>query len=199
MPASPAVIAHRDAIGVGGQWAFHLVDFGPALARWGHLPKADLLTLIPCLDMEHRGGVCPLGFSHPVRDVYGKNTVVAVPKKSIVGQMVGAASPTSLAVTRICTGTSADPTAQSLEQLVVETYRTSPTDVFATGGDLQAQVFWYFGSSQANAGVDLQEHGVLIGGATDTPGTGKLFARFLQQFSKTIAVNASGSYLLTVS
>lgn len=199
MAQAPAIISHRDGLGIAGAWAFHVVDFSRELARWGHLPPAELAKAIPCLDMEHRGGVCPLGLTHSTRALAGRNTVVAVPKKSIVGQMVDAVGPTSLAVTRICTGTSADPTAQSLEQLVVETYRTSPTDVFPTGGDLQAQVFWYFGSSQANAGVDLQEHGVLIGGANDTPGTGKLFARFLQQFSKTIAVNASGSYLLTVS
>lgn len=199
MALSATEIKGGGTLGFKADFAFHLVDLRREIARWGHLPPAELAKAIPCMDLEHRHGVCPLGFDHSVRDVQGHNTAVKVPKQSLIYQLTGTPGPTSLLVTRIATGTSADATAQSMTQLGVETYRKAPSDCFPTGGDLQMQVFWYFGSSEANAGVDLQEHGVLIGGATDTPGSGSLGFRFLQQFGKTTGINASGSYLLNAA
>jgi hypothetical protein len=68
--------------------------------------------------------------------------------------------------------------------------KTSPTAL---------SVFWFFGTAVANSVSDLQEWGVFAGGATGTPGSGKLVARFLQQFNKTVSKTVSGQYDLSLT
>ncbi|MNT83902.1 hypothetical protein D3C72_2238420 [compost metagenome] len=107
--------------------------------------------------------------------------------------MVGNSSPLDLLITYIAAGTSADPTDPTETQLFVETYRDIPTFLDDIT-DTQAQCNWYFGPNVGNAGANLQEWGIMAGGATSTPGSGVMIARFLQLFDKVFGKAASGMY-----
>lgn len=182
-------LKNADALGIQGNYRITRIDFAAELRR-GEAP--------PCIDMEHRHGLCPLGLSHAVEDYEGHNTIVTSLKESLINQATGAAAGLNLLVTRIATGTDASATLAAQTQLGAEFFRDVPTSLQKVTA-LQLQAFWYFGTTQANAASDLQEWGILAGGATGVAGSGTMLARFLQRFAKNSGTTASGQYTLTVA
>lgn len=180
---------HEDKLGIRGEYVIAVVDFGRELRR-GEMPS--------CFDLEHRLGRCPHGHRHQVEHHEGRNTIVRSLRQAITDRLVGNPGPLDLLITRVAAGTSSAPTVPTATQLTVETYRKAPSDRLQLSPE-QVQVYWFFGATEANAGVDLHEHGVLAGGATDTPGSGTLIGRFLQQFAKDATKTASGGYTATLS
>lgn len=204
------LIKHRDGVGVGGVGRIVGVNFWPEIkGAIAHLERQNLrqvadidpeevrrilLSVCPCWEMEHRLGVCPLGLTHRIEDHGAKNAVTRYYTKSIIDQMVGNASPTSLLITRIATGTSSDDTDITEDALFAETYRDTLTALDDTS-DTTCEAYWFFGPLRANAGVQLQEWGIMAGGAGDLPGSpGIMIARFLDPFNKNIGTAANGNY-----
>lgn len=180
---------HEDKQGIRGEYLIAVVDFGRELRR-GEVPS--------CFHLEHRMGVCPHGHQHRVEHHAGRNTIVRSLREGVVDRLTGELSPLDLLITRVAAGTSSALTAATDTQLGVETYRKAPSDRLKLSPE-QAQVYWFFSATEANAGVDLQEHGIFAGGATDTPGSGTMLARFLQTFAKDATKTASGGYTATLA
>lgn len=181
------MMLHSGQVSLRGEYRIAVVDFKRELRR-GETPS--------CFHLEHRGGQCPHRHDHRVEYHEGRNTIVRSLRQAIVDRMVGNPSPLDLLVTRVATGTSSGPTAQTATQLTTESFRKAPSDILALSQE-QVQVYWFFSATEANAGVDLQEHAILAGGATNTPGSGVMLARFLQVFAKDSTRTASGSYTAT--
>lgn len=179
---------HEDKMGIRGEYVIAVVDFGQELRR-GEVPS--------CFGLEHRLGVCPHAHRHQVEHHEGRNTIVRSLREAITDRLVGEPTPLDLLITRVATGTSSAPTLATDTQLGVEFYRKAPSDRLKLSPE-QTQIYWFFSALEANAGVDLQEHGVFAGGATDTPGSGVLIGRFLQQFAKNATRTASGGYTATL-
>ena len=203
------LMKHHDTVGLGGVGRLVKVDFWPEIrSAADYLRRAErkrpmpldeaevrrvLLSVCPCWNMEHRLGVCPLGLTHRTEDREAKNTVTTALKKSVIDQMVGNVSPTSLLITYIAAGTSSAATSPASTTLDVEAYRDAPT-YLADATDTQAQVFWYFGPDKANTGSLLHEWGIFGGGATVTANSGIMLARFIDTFDKNIGTAANGQY-----
>lgn len=182
------------AVGLAGEFRLVSIDFGRELTRTHNgRPAAPP----DCLGLEHRHGVCPLGLAHGYHEQVGRNTIVAAPKTSIIDQLTNTGTPMSLRVTAVAAGTSADATTAGLTQLVQEQYRAAPTEVIKASAS-KATVFWFYGTTVANAASTLQEWGILGGGATTTANTGTLIGRFLSPFAKDATKTLSGQYDLTV-
>lgn len=195
--------AYRDDLRLQGEYELIRVDYAKELGLAARHPLAErasiLAELAPCIGVEHRHGVCPCGLRHDMKRMAGKNTIVDALRQSIVNQFSNV-SATSLIVTEIATGTSNAATTSGMTQLTVEFYRAAPSSVVA-GSPVTTQViaYWFFGTSVANAGSNLQEWGIMAGGATATPGSGTMIARFLQAFAKNSLTTASGQYTLNIS
>ena len=195
-----------------GAYALHLLDLSREQRRaqyaaralemdgiFGQLAEARLIAdgfLPSCYLKEHRHGICPDGHHHPTKETRGHNTIVRSLRESICLQMTGLGTPISLAITMLGFGTSADPTAQTQTQLVVETYRKAPSDRLNPSVN-SVQIYGNLTASEGNAGSNLQEYGIFAGGATSTPSSGTMIARFLQDFDKNSGNIASLSYLAT--
>lgn len=194
------VIEARDRWGFKTRFDLFLIDYRKELERWGHLTGEALRQAMPpCWNMEHRLGLCPFGLCHQVQHVHGHNTIVRGPKESIVKRMSSTpGGAMDLQITMVATGTSSAATAQTDTQLAAEFFRKAPTDNFPLAPDA-LQVFWNFTASEANAGSALQEHGMIAGGATATPGSGSMLSRFLQTYAKNAGNTGSGAYSLTVT
>lgn len=208
------LLKNQDALGLRGEYRIVRVNFWPEIkSAVAHIDKMKrrqigqvdpeetrriLASVCPCWEMEHRMGVCPLGLSHATQDREGHNTITTALKKSVIDQLVGNGSPTSLLISRIATGTSSAATDVSQTTLFAETYRDIPT-YLAPASSTQAQAFWYFPTTVANAGSMLQEWGIFGGGATSTANSGVLLARFLNPFDKNSGSAASGSYALSTT
>lgn len=209
-----AILKHADRIAVHGDYLIHRVDFSPLLVpALDHLRRLDLRQpapisdadramilrwFVPCYEMEHRHGVCPLGLDHSVEDSEGHNTIVTSLKQSIIDQATGQDSSLDLTITYIATGTSSVATTSDMTQLDAEYYRDVPTYLSKVSAT-QGQAFWYFGPGVANAGSDLQEWGIMAGGATSSSGSGTMIARFLQTFTKNSGTAVNGQYTLNVA
>lgn len=202
----------KDTMSGEGRYFMVLVDYGaeirratqlaPSLANrmhWDQLAKRQLIAdgfLPSCFDLEHRDGICPHGHQHPMHEVQGKNTIVQALRASVTNQMTGNAAPTNLLITQVAIGTSADPTAASMVQLVAEFFRKAPTDRLNPTPD-QVQIYANLTASEGNAPSNLQEFGIMAGGASGIAGSGTMLARFLQNFPKNSGNTASISYLAT--
>ena len=183
-PARPALVeVYTPRPGVG---QIYEVDYSRELRR-GIRP--------PCIDMEHRRGVCPLGLDHRVEEHEAHNTLTDSYREGIVDAILGTTGPVSLLVTRVAAGTSAVVTTTDMTQLVHEIYRAAPVGLEKISAT-QATVFWFFGVNVANA--LLQEHGILAGAASSIAGSGKMIARFLLPIDNT-GKTLSGQYDLTIA
>lgn len=152
-----------------------------------------------CIEKEHRNGVCPDGHKHEaIEERHDPNTVMNVLRTSVIDQLTGTGTPDDLLITMIGCGTSADANDVTDTLLTTEYYRAAPTDLIKTG-PTTLSVFWFFGTGVANSVSDLQEWGIFADGATSTANTGKLVARFLQQFNKTATKTVSGQYDLSLT
>jgi hypothetical protein len=183
------------AFALSGEFRLVSIDFGRELTRTHNARPA---APPDCLELEHRHGVCPLGLSHHFHEQLGRNTIVLAPKESIIDQVTNTGTPMSLRVTAVAAGTSPDATNTGLTALVLEAYRAAPTEVIKVSTS-KATVFWFYGTSVANAVNPLQEWGIMGGGATTTVPSGKLIGRFLSTFAKDATKTLSGQYDLTVN
>jgi hypothetical protein len=192
-----------DKLALRGEYLITRADFSRELALAARHPLIErpriLAELAPCIDLEHRGGVCPMGHTHGMQVYEGHNTIVTVLRQSIINQLVGN-SATNLLITQIAAGTSSTATLITMTQLAAEYYRTAPSSA-QPGSPVttQALAYWFFGTAVANAGSDLQEWGIMAGGATSGAGTGSALARFLQAFTKNNLTTASGQYTLNIA
>ena len=182
------------AFGLSGEFRLVSIDFGRELTRSHNGRQA---APPDCLGLEHRHGACPLGLTHGYHEQVGRNTIVLAPKTSIIDQLTNTGTPMSLRATAVATGTSASATTPDRTQLFAETYRAAPTEVIKASTS-KATVFWFYGTTVANAGLTLQEWGIFGGGATTTAGSGTLIGRFLSPFAKDATKTLSGQYDLTV-
>lgn len=214
-----ADIKMRDSFGIRGEYVLHTIDFSRELRKCKHLldrASADALIkgiknpetfahdlaiasghLPACFNLEHRDGICPFGNLHPHETSQGTNTVVRSERQSITNQLTGISPAMNLLITQVACGTAADPTAQTMTQLVVETFRKAPSDRLMPSPE-SAQIYWNYTATEANAGVNLQEFAMVADGGTATPGSGSIIARFLQLFAKNAGNIGSGSYLQTL-
>jgi hypothetical protein len=196
-----AIITARDTFAMWGEYALHKADYSKAIAVADHFPAHEraiiLAEIAPCMEMEHRHGVCPLGVNHAIESVEGRNTIMNCFKASIINQFAALAFD-SLAVTYIATGTNSTATDPTLSQLNVEIHRAVPSSVIQ-GSPIYSQGlgYWFFGTGVANA--TLQEWGICAASAGAGAGSGKVIARFLQLFAKTSLNTASGQYTLNLA
>lgn len=166
----------------------------------GRLVRIDYRKMLdaPCMGLEHRGGVCPCGIDHAIEDETVSNTILTSLKTSIISQMTGFGTPTALRILQIATGTSSAATTAGMPTLGAECYRLTPSETIPTGAGLSLTAFWFLGATVANVPSDLQEWGIFGGGATSSPNSGTMLARFLQQKTKNGTTTLSGQYDFTV-
>lgn len=196
-----AIISNLDTFAMRGEYALHKADYSAAIAVADHFPHSErariLAELAPCMEMEHRHGVCPLGVDHAMESAEGRNTIMNCFKASLINQFANVAAD-SLVVTEIACGTNNTATDVTQTQLNVEYYRAAPSSVIPGSPTYsQALGYWFFGTGVANA--TLQEWGICAAGAGAGAGSGKVIARFLQLFAKTSLNTASGQYTLNLA
>lgn len=157
----------------------------------------EIVSVPSCYHLEHRRGVCPHGHTHEsVVRQYQQNTVLNNFFGAIADQLTGAAS-IDLEITRVALGLSSDPTTLTMNQLVSEFYRTTPTVIKQAPNVVVT--FFFLGPLDGNPPSQYQEYCVLADGATDTPATGKALYRWLAVFDKNANNQLSGSHTLTMT
>ena len=180
-------------------WRRELKDYGRAqvrLSRSSFSPARITRELAayrpPCIDLEHRGGVCPLGLAHDVEEARTVNTVVDAFYSTVIDHLQGTDT-TSLAATYVAAGTDGSTTTAGMTGLGAESYR----DVW-TGQEEQSttSLVNYFFFSTAVANYYLHEFGAFAGTASATPDSGLLVGRWLFDFDKDATKTLNGQYII---
>lgn len=189
-----------DRFAVQGDAVIHQVSFAREIASLSKLTRGMsdegaremLRHALPCVDLEHRWGVCPHGHAHDRRDVEVRNTVMDAFYGILLDGFLGTGTTSQLA-TYVAAGTAGTASTNADAALGAEFYRAPPTDrqhpAVTTG-----VVYFFFGTTVANA--FLHEFGIFVGAATATPGSGLLAARWLADFNKDNTQTLNGQYSL---
>lgn len=155
----------------------------------------EIVSAPSCFHLEHRGGVCPHGHTHACVTRYS-NTVLNNFFGAVTDQMAGIAS-IDLEITRVAFGLANDVTTPTMNQLVSEFYRVTPTVIKQAPNVVVT--FFFLGPLDGNPPSQYQEYALLADGATDTPGDGKALIRWLAVFDKNANNQLSGSHTLTLT
>lgn len=152
-----------------------------------------LAQVAPCIHLEHRGGICPLGRRHDVRHVHLSNTVMDGFYGAILDQFCGVASPADLGADYVAAGTASTATTNGLTQLGSEYYRAVYTDR-QRPLTTQGVIYFFFGQTVAN--TYLHEFAVFAGAATGAANSGLMVCRWLFDFNKDSSTTLNGQYTL---
>ncbi len=201
--------AQRDGIALRGdlilhptRWARELRDFDRYMAM---LPYKKLITepdqvrrelaalAPPCIDLEHRNGVCPHGQSHDTDEVLLTNTVMDGLYTAILGQFAGVVGSADLAADYVAAGIASTANTNLLTTLGSEYYRAVYTDR-QVPSTTSAAVYFFYGTSVAN--TYLHEFAVFCGAATAAANSGTMACRWLFDFNKSAADTLNGQYLI---
>lgn len=193
----------RDDFDFVGDLVLHPISWAEEIAQaerylGGRLQEAHpedsrrvLAVVAPCIDLEHRLGVCPMGRCHDVRQVETHNDVMDGFFTAILQQYT-AKGGASLAASYIAVGLSTQSNAPDMTQLGSEYYRAVPTDLQQSG--TQAQAFFFLPQSVANA--YLHEFAVFSGSATASANSGLMCNRWLYDFPKDFTMTLNGLHVL---
>lgn len=177
------LLKYRDAVQLRGDFALHRAVY------------RDPMT--PCIKMEHRHGRCPLGICD-VETREGSNLILTAPKTAIMDLLAGVGGGPSLAISYVACGTSSAPRTAGMTQLGAESYRTNTIEKVKPSSNA-VTVFWFFGTTVANAGSMLQEWAMFAGAATGAANSGTPLASFLDPFDKNSFSTCSGQWTGTLT
>ncbi len=180
-------------------WRRELRDYGRAQLRLGrssfspHRIKRELAHYRPpCIDIEHRDGVCPLGLAHDTDDAVRRNTVVDAFYAAIIDHLAGDDT-ISLESTYVAAGTDGSATTGGMTSLGSEEYRDMWT---AQEEQNSTALINYFFFSTAVANHYLHEFAAFAGAATGTADSGTMVGRWLYDFDKDNTKTLNGQYII---